>query len=53
MKKAKIVLILSLLVLIGILVMFYIKKQESKPVVESEREKYQKELLMKEELNEK
>ncbi len=48
MKKAKIVLILSLLVLIGILLYFYISTREEKPEVVSQREQYQQELQQKE-----
>jgi len=48
MKKAKIALILSLLILIGLLVYFYVSRMEEKPEVVSQREKYQQELLEKE-----
>ena len=48
MKKAKIVLILSLLVLIGLLVFFIISNREEKPEVVSQRELYQQELQEKE-----
>ncbi|MBP5330271.1 MAG: hypothetical protein J6Y89_00270 [Lachnospiraceae bacterium] len=48
MKKARIVLILSLLVLIGILVYFAISNMEEKPEYVSQRELYQQELQEKE-----
>ena len=48
MKKAKIVLIISLLVLIGILIFMVISKREDKPEYVSQRELYQQELLEKE-----
>ena len=48
MKKAKIVLIFSLLVLIGILIFMVISKAKDKPVYVSQRELYQQELLEKE-----
>ncbi|MCR5324731.1 MAG: hypothetical protein K6E85_15855 [Lachnospiraceae bacterium] len=48
MKKAKIVLILSLLVLIGILIFMVVSKSKDKPVYVSQRELYQQELQEKE-----
>ena len=48
MKKAKIVLIIPLLVLIGILIFMVISKAEDKPEYVSQRELYQQELLEKE-----